>query len=271
MCQAMRLKLTQQGPSEAGSLGEPRKEDVQAENRQLKGQLNDSLKELHQKELRIQKLNSKMSVMFEEKIALSAQVRATTQSLRDMQQRLNELQSNHSSLERQLQVATVSLHEKEKTGLMVDTAPGGPQEKDMVEMQDKQTELKQLKQRLIEAKQEQDRTDRELSQVEGFLAEEQEKRLAAEEALLSAEHQLKSVELSEWVSAQERNLNASGLTEHSLLIDLPESATPSKTRRSSNVRSFCSLFHARYRTKLLFAAYLIVLHVLFLLCFSGNL
>lgn len=271
MCQAMRLKLTQQGPSEAGSLGEPRKEDVQTENRQLKGQLNDSLKELHQKELRIQKLNSKMSVMFEEKIALSAQVRATTQSLRDMQQRLNELQSNHSSLERQLQVATVSLHEKEKTGLMVDTAPGGPQEKDMVEMQDKQTELKQLKQRLIEAKQEQDRTDRELSQVEGFLAEEQEKRLAAEEALLSAEHQLKSVELSEWVSAQERNLNASGLTEHSLLIDLPESATPSKTRRSSNVRSFCSLFHARYRTKLLFAAYLIVLHVLFLLCFSGNL
>ncbi|XP_032895867.1 golgin subfamily B member 1 [Amblyraja radiata] len=271
MCQAMRLKSMQQGPSEEGSLGEVRKEDVQTENRQLKGQLNDSLKELHQKELRIQKLNSKMSVMFEEKIALSAQVRATTHSLRDMQQRLNELQSNHSSLERQLQVATVSLHEKEKTGLMVDTAPGGPQEKDMVEMQDNKTELKQLKQRLIEAKQEQDRTDRELSQVEGFLAEEQEKRLAAEEALLSAEHQLKSVELSEWVSAQERNLNASGLTEHSLLIDLPESATPSKTRRSSNVRSFCSLFHARYRTKLLFAAYFIVLHVLFLLCFSGNL
>ncbi|XP_069764126.1 golgin subfamily B member 1-like isoform X2 [Narcine bancroftii] len=266
MCQKMRLKLVQQGPAEAANLSQVLKEDLQTENRNLKGQLNDSLKELHQKELRIQKLNSKMSVVFEEKIALSAQVRATTQNLRDMQQRLNELQSHCVSLEQQLQV-----DEKEKTDPMVDTAPGGPQEKNRIEMQVKETEMKQLKQRLIEAKQIQDRTMQQLSQLEGLLSEEQEKRLAAEEALLSAEHQLKSVELNEWVSTQERNLNASALTEHSLLIDLPESATPSKTRRNSNVRSFCSLFHHRYRTKLLFASYFIVLHVLFLLCFTGNL
>ncbi|XP_051889359.1 golgin subfamily B member 1-like [Pristis pectinata] len=271
MCQEMRLKLMQQGHAEAADLGEALKEDLQIENRQLKGQLNDSLKELHQKELRIQKLNSKMSVVFEEKIALSAQVRATTQNLRDTQQRLNELQLHHATLEHQLQVSTGLLDEKEKTDLMVDTAPGGPQEKDRTEMQVKETDLKHLKQRLIEAKQLQDRTEQELSHLESLLAEEQEKRLAAEEALLSAEHQLKSVELSEWVNAQERNLNASALTEHSLLIDLPESATPSKTRRSSNVRSFCSLFHARHRTKLLFSLYFVVLHVLFLLCFTGNL
>ncbi|XP_059842943.1 golgin subfamily B member 1-like isoform X1 [Hypanus sabinus] len=264
MCQEMRLKLMQQGPAEATDLDESLKEDLQSENRQLKGQLNDSLKELHQKELRIQKLNSKLSMVFEEKIALSAQVRATTQNLRDTQQRLSELQLHHATLEHQLL-------DEEKTEPMVDTAPGAPQEKDRIELQVKETDLKHLKQRLVEAKQVQERTEQELSHLENLLAEEQEKRLAAEEALLSAEHQLKSVELSEWVSAQERNLNASALSEHSLLIDLPESATPSKTRRNSSMRSFCSLFHSRYRTKLLFTLYFIVLHVLFLLCFTGNL
>ncbi|XP_062929005.1 golgin subfamily B member 1-like [Mobula hypostoma] len=264
MCQEMRLKLVQQGPAEATDRDESLKEDLQSENRQLKDQLNDSLKELHQKELRIQKLNSKMSVVFEEKIALSAQVRATTQNLRDTQQRLNELQLHHTTLEHQLLA-------EEKTEPMFDTAPGGPQEKDRIDLQVKETDLKHLKQRLVEAKQVQERTEQELSRLEDLLAEEQEKRLAAEEALLSAEHQLKSVELSEWVSAQERNLNTSALSEHSLLIDLPESATPSKARRNSSMRSFCSLFHSRYRTKLLFTLYFVVLHVLFLLCFTGNL
>uniref|UniRef100_UPI00398F3D56 golgin subfamily B member 1-like isoform X2 n=1 Tax=Pristiophorus japonicus TaxID=55135 RepID=UPI00398F3D56 len=267
LCQEMRLKVTQQAPEEAANPGETRKGKLQTENIQLRCQLNDSLKELHQKELRIQKLNSKMSLVFEEKIALSSQVRGTSQNLRDTQHRLNELQARHVTLERQLQASTGLLDEK--TDPTVDAAPGGPQEKGRIEV--KETELRHLKQRLHEAKQVQDRIEQELSRSEGSLAEEQEKRLAAEEALLSAEHRLKSVELSEWVSAQERNLNASVLEEHSLLIDPSECATPSKTRRGSSVRSFCSLFHARSRTKLLFAVYFIALHVLFLLCFTGNL
>ncbi|XP_067861368.1 golgin subfamily B member 1-like isoform X3 [Heptranchias perlo] len=267
LCQEMRLKA----PEEAANLGETLKGDLQTENGQLKGQLNDSLKELHQKELRIQRLNSKMSLVYEEKIALSAQVRGSVQSLRDTQHRLNELQARNVTLEHQLQTATRLLDEKEKADPTVDSAPGAPQGKSRIEAQIKETEPRHLKQRLIEAKQLQDRTEQQLHQLEGSLAEEQEKRLAAEEALLSAEHRLKSVELSEWVSAQERNLNTSALEEHSLLIDLPESATPSKTRRGSSVRSFCSLFHARSRAKLLFAGYFVALHVLFLLCFTGNL
>lgn len=58
-----------------------------------------------------------------------------------------------------------------------------------------------------------------------------------------------SVELSEWVSAQERNLNASGLTEHSLLIDLPESATPSKV--STHAKETLTLMHILSRIGLL--------------------
>ncbi|XP_041057983.1 golgin subfamily B member 1 [Carcharodon carcharias] len=270
LCQELRLKVTQQAPEEAANPGETFK-GLQTENSQLQAQLNNSLKELHQKELRIQKLNSKMSLVFEEKIALSAQLRGTGQNLRDTQHRLNQLQARHLTLEQQLQTSTDLLDEKEKADPMVDAAPGGPQEKDRNKEQVKETELRHLKQRLIEAKQTQDRTEQELNQLEGSLAEEREKRLAAEEALLSAEHRLKSVELSEWVSAQERNLNASALEEHSMLIDLPESATPSKIRRGSRVRSFCSLLHSRSRTKLLFAVYVIALHVLFLLCFTGNL
>ncbi|XP_072327322.1 golgin subfamily B member 1-like [Scyliorhinus torazame] len=270
LCQELRLKVTHQAPEEAANPGETL-QCVQTENSQLKVQLNNSLKELHQKELRIQKLNSKMSLVFEEKIALSAQLRGTGQNLRDTQHRLNELQSRHQILEQQLQSSTDLQDDKEKVDPMVDAAPGGPQGKDRNKEQLKETDLRHLKQRLIAAKQMQDRTEQELTQLEGSLAEERERRLAAEEALLSAEHRLKSVELSEWVSAQERNLNASAMEEHSMLIDLPESATPSKTRRGSRVRSICSLLHSRSRAKLLCAVYVIVLHILFLLCFTGNL
>ncbi|XP_072418880.1 golgin subfamily B member 1-like isoform X1 [Chiloscyllium punctatum] len=269
LCQELRLKVTQQSPEEAANPGEMLK-GLQTENSQLKSQLNNSLKELHQKELRIQKLNSKMSLVFEEKVALSAQLRGTGQSLRETQHRLNELQARHLTLEQQLQ-SSADLLEEKKLSPLIDAAPGGPQEKGRDEEHVKEMELRHLKQRLFEAKQMHDRSEQELHQLEGSLAEEREKRLAAEEALLSAEHRLKSVELSEWVSAQERNLNTSAMEEHSMLIELPESATPSKTRRGTRVRSFCSLLQSRSRTKLLFAVYFIALHALVLLCFTGNL
>ncbi|XP_059510508.1 golgin subfamily B member 1 isoform X2 [Stegostoma tigrinum] len=265
LCQELRLKA----PEEAANPGEILK-GLQTENSQLKSQLNNSLKELHQKELRIQKLNSKISLVFEEKVALSAQLRGTGQNLRDTQHRLNELQARHLTLEQQLQ-SSADLLEEKKLNPMTDAAPGGPQEKGQDEEHVKELELRHLKQRLLEAKQMHDRTEQELNQLESLLAEEQEKRLAAEEALLSAEHRLKSVELSEWVNAQERSLNTSAMEEHSMLIELPESATPSKTRRGSKVRSFCSLLQTRSRTKLLFAVYFIALHALVLLCFTGNL
>eukprot|EP00061_Rhincodon_typus_P018370 g47522.t1 len=231
LCQELRLKVTQQAPEDTANPGEILK-GLQTENSQLKSQLNNSLKELHQKELRIQKLNSKISLVFEEKVALSAQLRGTGQSLRDTQHRFNELQARHLTLEQQLQ-SSADLLEEKKLNPMTDAAPGGPQEKGQDEEHVKELELRHLKQRLLEAKQMHDRTEQELNQLEGSLAEEREKRLAAEEALLSAEHRLKSVELSEWVNAQERSLNTSAMEEHSMLIELPESATPSKTRRGS--------------------------------------
>ncbi|XP_067915447.1 golgin subfamily B member 1-like isoform X2 [Heterodontus francisci] len=59
LCQELRQKVAQQAPEEAANPGETLKR-LQTENSQLKVQLNTSLKELHQKELRIQKLNSKV-------------------------------------------------------------------------------------------------------------------------------------------------------------------------------------------------------------------
>uniref|UniRef100_A0A8D1WW01 Golgin subfamily B member 1 n=1 Tax=Sus scrofa TaxID=9823 RepID=A0A8D1WW01_PIG len=73
------------------------------ETERLRTQLNDSLKEIHQKELRIQQLNSKFSQLLEEKNTLSIQLCDTSQSLRENQQHYSNLFNHCALLEKQVQ------------------------------------------------------------------------------------------------------------------------------------------------------------------------
>ncbi|XP_026547697.1 golgin subfamily B member 1, partial [Notechis scutatus] len=69
----------------------------------LQVQLGNSLKHLHQKELRIQQLNNKLSQVFEEKNALTLQLRGSSRSLRESHQQHSEALSRCAALEKQLQ------------------------------------------------------------------------------------------------------------------------------------------------------------------------
>uniref|UniRef100_A0A4W3HH96 Golgin B1 n=1 Tax=Callorhinchus milii TaxID=7868 RepID=A0A4W3HH96_CALMI len=204
-------------------------ERLETERSGLTSQLNACLTELHHRELRIQHLNSKMAQVYEERNTLAAQARRNGQHQRDTQQQLNQLQA-------QLHTAPG------KSESSVDTAPGGPQEIRGPELESGQTECGDLKLRLAEARRLQERAEGDVERMRLILAEEQEKRLGTEEALLASQQQLRSAELSEWVNAQE---------EHAMLIELPHTTTSSRTRSSSGTRCLRSLCFPRSRNKAL--------------------
>ncbi|XP_027701089.1 golgin subfamily B member 1 isoform X2 [Vombatus ursinus] len=237
----------------------------------LKAQLNDSLKEMHQKELRIQQLNSKLSQIFEEKSSLSIQLRGSSQSLRESHQRYNDLLNHCTGLKRQIQ--EMQPLSKETGTLTTDAAPGAPQEKNEPQRESDPMELRelQLSFRFSEAQQEQCNTRQEVSHLKKLLEEERDHRLALEEALSAAQEEIRRLELSEWTPAQNSGISDCGLHEQAVLIE-PVNSNFRRTR--SNVgwrRILRSLCYSRTRVPLLAAIYILVLHVLVLLCFTGHL
>ncbi|XP_006864258.1 PREDICTED: golgin subfamily B member 1, partial [Chrysochloris asiatica] len=102
----------------------------------LKTQLNDSLKEMHQKELRIQQLNGKFSQLLEEKNTLSIQLSDTSQSLRENQQHYSDLLNHCAVLEKQVQ-------ELQAESVTMDVAPGAPQENNGTQRKNDPEELRQ--------------------------------------------------------------------------------------------------------------------------------
>uniref|UniRef100_A0A4W3H1F5 Golgin B1 n=1 Tax=Callorhinchus milii TaxID=7868 RepID=A0A4W3H1F5_CALMI len=180
-------------------------------------------------ELQAHSHTQQMAQVYEERNTLAAQARRNGQHQRDTQQQLNQLQA-------QLHTAPG------KSESSVDTAPGGPQEIRGPELESGQTECGDLKLRLAEARRLQERAEGDVERMRLILAEEQEKRLGTEEALLASQQQLRSAELSEWVNAQE---------EHAMLIELPHTTTSSRTRSSSGTRCLRSLCFPRSRNKAL--------------------
>ncbi|MBN3315803.1 GOGB1 protein, partial [Atractosteus spatula] len=206
---------------------------LQTESGQLKGHLNESLKELHLKELKIQQLNNKV---FEEKRSVSAQLRGSAQ-------RLNEAQSRCGALQRQLQELQ---DEKSKGSPEIDSAPGAPQERNLVDSKGSGMDIKELLHRL---------------------EEERERRQALEEELGAAEERLKRSTVSEWMSRQDVEP-----LEHAVLIEPPEGAvTKMRSGGPGLCRTLRSLFCSRQRTPLLATLYLLMVHVLLLLCMGGYL
>ncbi|XP_011923887.1 PREDICTED: golgin subfamily B member 1 isoform X3 [Cercocebus atys] len=235
----------------------------------LRTQLNDSLKEIHQKELRIQQLNSKFSQLLEEKNTLSIQLCDTSQSLRENQQHYGDLLNHCAILEKQVQeLQAVS---KEKGPLNIDVAPGAPQEKNGVHRKSDPEELREPQQSFSEAQQQLCNTRQEVNELRKLLEEERDQRVAAENALSLAEEQIRRLEHSEWDSSRTPIIGSCGTQEQALLIDL----TSNSCRRTRSgigwKRVLRSLCHSRTRVPLLAAIYFLMIHVLLILCFTGHL
>uniref|UniRef100_H9FT64 Golgin subfamily B member 1 n=1 Tax=Macaca mulatta TaxID=9544 RepID=H9FT64_MACMU len=230
----------------------------------LRNQLNDSLKEIHQKELRIQQLNSKFSQLLEEKNTLSIQLCDTSQSLRENQQHYGDLLNHCAVLEKQVQ-------ELQAGPLNIDVAPGAPQEKNGVHRKSDPEELREPQQSFSEAQQQLCNTRQEVNELRKLLEEERDQRVAAENALSLAEEQIRRLEHSEWDSSRTPIIGSCGTQEQALLIDL----TSNSCRRTRSgigwKRVLRSLCHSRTRVPLLAAVYFLMIHVLLILCFTGHL
>uniref|UniRef100_H0XV95 Golgin B1 n=1 Tax=Otolemur garnettii TaxID=30611 RepID=H0XV95_OTOGA len=235
----------------------------------LRTQLNDSLKEIHQKELRIQQLNGKFSQLLEEKNTLSIQLSDTSQSLRENQQHYSDLLNHCAVLEKQVQELQVV--KKEGGPLNVDVAPGAPQEKNGVHRKSDPEELREPQQSFSEAQQQLSNTKQEVSELRKLLEEERDQRVAAENALSVAEEQIRRLEHGEWDSARTPILGSCGSQEQSVLIDITSNSCRRTRTGAGWKRVLRSLCHSRTRVPLLAAIYLLMVHVLLILCFTGHL
>ncbi|NXY77846.1 GOGB1 protein, partial [Glareola pratincola] len=162
---------------------------LETETKHLQAQLNDSLKELHQKELRIQQLNSKLSQVFEEKNALSIQLRGSSRNICESHQHYNEVLNRCLVLERQLQ--ELQSADKGMELFATDAAPGAPQEKNEPQRGSYTPELQELQLRLSETEHLHSNTKQDLRYLEEQLEEERDQRLAVEEALAAARDQIR--------------------------------------------------------------------------------
>ncbi|XP_041528730.1 golgin subfamily B member 1 isoform X2 [Microtus oregoni] len=226
----------------------------------LRAQLNDSLKEIHQKELRIQQLNSKFSQLLEEKNTLSIQLSDASQSLRENQHHYSDLSKHCAVLEKQVQ-------ELQAGPPNVDDVPGAPQEmrkRDPEATGEPQPRLSEVQQQLCSTKQE-------VSELKKLLEEERDQRLAVENALSLAEEQIRRLEQSEWDSARTPIIGACGAQETSVLIDIPGSSCRRTRSGAGWKRVLRSLCHSRTRVPLLATVYFLMVHVLLILCFTGHL
>ncbi|NWW83092.1 GOGB1 protein, partial [Climacteris rufus] len=190
---------------------------LETEMKHLQAQLSDSLKELHQKELRIQQLNSKLSQVFEEKNALSLQLRGNSRSICESHQHYNEVLNRCLVLERQLQELQTA--DKGMELFATDAAPGAPQEKNEPQRGSYTPELQELQLRLSETEHLHSSTKQDMKYLEEQLEEERDRRLAAEEALFAAQDQIRRLQSSEWASSLSAGIDMTPGHEQSLLID----------------------------------------------------
>ncbi|NWX57013.1 GOGB1 protein, partial [Promerops cafer] len=242
---------------------------LETEMKHLQAQLSDSLKELHQKELRIQQLNSKLSQVFEEKNALSLQLRGSSRSICESHQHYSEVLNRCLVLERQLQELQAA--DKSMELFATDAAPGAPQEKNEPQRDTYTPELQELQLRLSETEHLHSSTKQDMKYLEEQLEEERDRRLAAEEALFAAQDQIRRLQSSEWASSLSASIDMTPGHEQSLLIDSMDNNS-SRTRSILGLRRLLrSLFRSRTHLPLLVATYLLAVHVLLFLCFTGHL
>ncbi|KAI5629732.1 golgin subfamily B member 1 isoform X3 [Silurus asotus] len=245
---------------------------------QLQTHLQRCLVEIQQRDIGFQQLNIKLQQSVEEKAAVSAQLRAVSQTLRETQLRLSELQNRYYWIANQQQIQ----HSPTQGTVCVEVAPGAPQEISSATSDLDGLDIRELKSRLAEAELQLDSTQQNVSQLNDRLEEERVRRQAAEEALGFAEQRMKSMEPSpSRTSQRDFSIQLEPEDEWEALILDPTQPLVMRTMKSG-VHSFRRWLRGRslYCTKMLtsraksryfFLTYLLVLHILVFMCFAGAL
>ncbi|XP_039600406.1 golgin subfamily B member 1-like [Polypterus senegalus] len=251
---------------------------IAKENTAGSSDLQRCLEELHQKDIHFQQLNTKLMQTMEEKMALSTQLKAITQTLRDTQVHYTQLQNRCYWLESQLHMQPLqdSFEGQRQGESTAEVPPGAPQERASTVSLD----IGELVKRLAETEQLYDSTQQELSQMAESLLEEQTRRQAAEEALELVEQRAQSTHSSSSRTSQrEYSIQLESDEEHeALLIDPTEHVVLRKVkggaltfRRWLRGRSlYCSkMLTSRAKSRYFFLTYLLALHIAVLLCVTG--
>ncbi|XP_032364525.1 golgin subfamily B member 1 isoform X2 [Etheostoma spectabile] len=227
---------------------------LQAERIQLHGDLQRCMYEIQQRDQYLQQLNLKLQQGLEEKGAVAAQMRAVSQTLRDTQNRCHWLETQ--------------VQGQSQGSVFAEVAPGAPQERSINSTSAGTTEASQLQERLLE--------------LEQSLTDERARRETAEEALRLAEDRAKSVESSLSRNSQrdfsiemeaEDEWDTLSLNPNQPLIARKVKGGAVACRRWLRGRSlyFSRLLTSRARSRYVFLAYLLTIHMLVLMCLTGAL
>ncbi|GAA6087320.1 golgin subfamily B member 1 isoform X1, partial [Tachysurus ichikawai] len=245
---------------------------------QLQAHLQRCLVEIQQRDFGFQQLNIKMQQAVEEKAAISAQLRAVSQTLRETQLSLSELQNRYYWIANQQQIQ----HSHAQGSVCAEVAPGAPQEISSASSNLDGLDVRELKSRLVEAELQLDSTQQNVSQLNNRLEEERVRRQAAEEALGLAEQRIKSREPSpSRSSVRDFSIRLDTDEEWEALILDPKQHLVIRTMKSG-VHScrrwlrgrnlYCSkLLTSRAKSRYFFLVYLLALHILVFMCFTGAL
>ncbi|XP_027562310.1 golgin subfamily B member 1-like isoform X4 [Neopelma chrysocephalum] len=254
---------------------------VLAEKNQLQNELQRCLQEIHQKDLHFQQINSKVVQSAEENAVLSAQLKTLSQTLRDNQLHYTDLQNRYLRLEREYQsVQVASFQGSVQDETRAEVPPGAPRERSGIIVEIDNMELNELRKRLAETEQQYESMQQALSQLTETLAEEKSRREAAEEALGLSEETSNRFEVSSYRSVpteytvqmeteEEREALIINPSEHVVVRKMKGGAL--SLRRWLRGRSlYCSkLLTSRAKTRYLFLAYLVTLHLVVFLCLTG--
>ncbi|XP_047678652.1 golgin subfamily B member 1 isoform X2 [Tachysurus fulvidraco] len=244
---------------------------------QLQAHLQRCLVEIQQRDFGFQQLNIKMQQAVEEKAAVSAQLRAVSQTLRETQLSLSELQNRYYWIANQQQIQ----HSHAQGSVCAEVAPGAPQEISSASSNLDGLDVRELKSRLVEAELQLDSTQQNVSQLNNRLEEERVRRQAAEEALGLAEQRIKSEPSPSRSSVRDFSIRLDTDEEWEALILDPKQHLLIRTMKSG-VHScrrwlrgrnlYCSkLMTSRAKSRYFFLAYLLALHILVFMCFTGAL
>ncbi|KAG7473671.1 hypothetical protein MATL_G00098320 [Megalops atlanticus] len=253
-----------------------------AERGQLQSDLQRCLQEIHQRDVRFQQLNAKLLQTVEEKMGVSSQLKAVSQTLRETQLSLGELQNHCYWLESQVQSRPGQPYQGQVQGpVTVEVPPGAPQERSSAVVDIEGLNAQELRSRLAEVEQQLDSIQQEKSQLTESLVEERARREAAEEALGVAEEKVKSFDSISRVSPREFSIQLESDDEREALIINPNEHVVMRKvkggalacRRWLRGRSlYCSkMLTSRAKSRYLFLTYLLLLHVVVFMCLTGTL
>nr|XP_023663168.1 golgin subfamily B member 1-like isoform X3 [Paramormyrops kingsleyae] len=251
-----------------------------AERRQLESDLQRCLQEVHQRDLRFQQVNAKLLQTVEEKMGLASQLKTMSQTLRDTQLNLGDLQNRCYWLESQMQ--TFAGQGRAHGAVAPEVPPGAPQERSITVVAMDTPQASELRSRLVEVEQQLVSTQHELTQLAESLREERARRQVAEDALGLAEERVNSMNASISRASQgEFTIHLESDDEReALIIDPSENVVTRKMKggvlsckRWLRGRSlYCSkLLTSRAKSRYLFLAYLLTLHIIVFMCFTGTL